>query len=42
MDQFDSIRPYNDDEVAAVLQRLLADADFLSMITQYRFPTASR
>src|SRR5690554_2019124 len=42
MDQFDSIRPYNDDEVAAVLQRLLADAGFLSMITQYRFPTASR
>ena len=42
MDQFDSIRPYNDDEVAAVLQRLLADTDFLSMITQYRFPTASR
>ncbi len=42
MDQFDSIRPYHDNEVAAVLQRLLADADFLSMITQYRFPTASR
>ena len=42
MDQFDSIRPYHDNEVAAVLQRLLADADFLSMITQYRFPVASR
>ena len=42
MDQFDSIRPYHDEEVAAVLQRLLADADFLSMITQYRFPNASR
>ena len=42
MDQFDSIRPYNDDEVAPVLQRLLADADFLSMITQYRFPNTSR
>ena len=42
MEQFDSIRPYHDNEVAAVLQRLLADADFLSMITQYRFPTASR
>ena len=42
MDQFDSIRPYHDNEVAAVLQRLLADTDFLSMITQYRFPTASR
>lgn len=42
MDQFDSIRPYNDSEVATVLQRLLADVDFLSMITQYRFPVASR
>lgn len=42
MDQFDNIRPYNDSEVASVLQRLLADVDFLSIITQYRFPTASR
>lgn len=42
MDQFDSIRPYNDNEVASVLQRLLADVDFLSIITQYRFPVASR
>ncbi len=42
MDQFDSIRPYNDSEVASVLQRLLADEDFLSIITQYRFPVASR
>ena len=42
MDRFDSIRPYNDDEVASVLQRLLSDEDFLSIITQYRFPVASR
>lgn len=42
MDQFESIRPYNDNEVASVLQRLLADVDFLSIITQYRFPKASR
>ena len=42
MDQFDSIRPYNDNEVASVLQRLLADEEFLSIITQYRFPVASR
>ena len=42
MDQFDSIRPYNDSEVATVLQRLLADVYFLSMITQYRFTVASR
>lgn len=42
MDQFESIRPYNDNEVASVLQRLLADEEFLSIITQYRFPVASR
>lgn len=42
MDQFDNIRPYNDNEVATVLQRLLTDVDFLSIITQYRFPVASR
>lgn len=42
MDQFESIRPYNDNEVASVLQRLLTDVDFLSIITQYRFPKASR
>lgn len=42
MDQFDSIRPYNDNEVAPVLQRLLTDVDFLSIITQYRFPKASK
>ena len=41
MDQFDSIRPYNDNEVASVLQRLLADVDFLSIITHYRFPTTA-
>lgn len=42
MDQFESIRPYNDNEVASVLQRLLSDLEFLSIITQFRFPTASR
>lgn len=41
MDQFESIRPYNDNEVATVLQRLLSDVEFLSIITQFRFPTAS-
>jgi len=38
MGQFDSIRPYNDDEVPAVLARLLADKSFLEILTQFRFP----
>ena len=41
MDQFESIRPYNDNEVATVLQRLLSDVEFLSIITQFRFPVAA-
>jgi hypothetical protein len=38
MGPFDSIRPYNDDEVPAVLARLLADQAFLETLTQFRFP----
>lgn len=39
MGSFDHIRPYNDQEVAPVLQRLCADPDFLNIILRYRFPT---
>lgn len=42
MGQFDSIRPYNDDEVPAVLARLLADQAFLEILTQFRFPRLAR
>ncbi|WP_178091807.1 1-acyl-sn-glycerol-3-phosphate acyltransferase [Pseudomonas sp. 8AS] len=38
MGEFDSIRPYADHEVPAVLARLLADPTFLGMLTRFRFP----
>ncbi|SFQ05191.1 glycerol-3-phosphate acyltransferase [Pseudomonas borbori] len=38
MGEFDAIRPYADSEVPTVLARLLADDEFLDILTQYRFP----
>lgn len=38
MGEFDSIRPYADHEVPAVLARLLADETFLGALTRFRFP----
>ncbi|MBC9251886.1 glycerol acyltransferase [Pseudomonas alcaligenes] len=38
MGEFDSIRPYADHEVPAVLARLLADPTFLGTLTRFRFP----
>ncbi|QKE64206.1 1-acyl-sn-glycerol-3-phosphate acyltransferase [Aquipseudomonas campi] len=38
MGEFDSIRPYADHEVPAVLARLLADPIFLGTLTRFRFP----
>ncbi len=38
MGEFDSIRPYNDAEIPAVLARLAQDKTFLDMLTRYRFP----
>ena len=38
MGEFDSIRPYADHEVAAVLARLLNDDTFLGTLTRFRFP----
>ena len=38
MGEFDSIRPYNDAEVPAVLARLLSDKAFLEILTHFRFP----
>ncbi|MBB2495750.1 1-acyl-sn-glycerol-3-phosphate acyltransferase [Aquipseudomonas ullengensis] len=38
MGEFDSIRPYADHEVRAVLDRLLGDSTFLGMLTRFRFP----
>ncbi|WP_339486365.1 1-acyl-sn-glycerol-3-phosphate acyltransferase [Pseudomonas sp. EL_65y_Pfl2_R95] len=42
MGEFDSIRPYADAEVPAVLARLLADDVFLGIITQFRFPRLAK
>ena len=38
MGQFDTIRPYDDAEVPAVLARLLSDKAFLDILTHFRFP----
>jgi 1-acyl-sn-glycerol-3-phosphate acyltransferase len=38
MGPFDAIRPYNDQEVPAVLARLCSDPELLAMLTRYRFP----
>jgi len=41
-DAFEKIRPYHDDEVAGVLDRLAHDREFLDAITRYRLPRLSR
>jgi 1-acyl-sn-glycerol-3-phosphate acyltransferase len=38
MGEFEAIRPYADHEVAGVIDRLLADPAFISVITRFRFP----
>ena len=40
-DPFQSIRPYRDNEVEAVLQRLIRDDECISALTRYQFPRAS-
>lgn len=42
MDKFDDIRPYNDDEVRPVLDRVLNDGDFRRAIARLRFPRLSK
>jgi len=37
-DPFQDIRPYRDDEVTQVLNRLLFNQEFISAVTQYQFP----
>ncbi|SHF16875.1 Acyltransferase [Modicisalibacter ilicicola DSM 19980] len=41
-DLFENIRPYHDDEVAAVLARLAHDDEFLDAITRYRLPRLAK
>ena len=38
MGEFDSIRPYRDDEVSAVLSRLSQDPTLLDLLLRFRFP----
>ena len=42
MEEFDGIRPYNDQEVPAVLARLARDADLRQAIAPFLFPRAAR
>lgn len=37
--RFDDIRPYRDDEVPAVLARVLADPELLGALARFRFPS---
>lgn len=39
-DRFAQIRPYNDDEVRGVLDRLLRNPEFIAALTRLRFPRA--
>lgn len=41
MNEFDDIRPYNDDEVRPTLDRILADPELSNAITKLKFPTMS-
>jgi len=38
MTKFDDIRPYNDDEVAPAIERVLSDAELISAVSKLRFP----
>jgi 1-acyl-sn-glycerol-3-phosphate acyltransferase len=39
MNQFDDIRPYSDEEIAPVIDRLLKNKELLAVITRFRFPS---
>lgn len=41
MNEFDDIRPYNDDEVRPTLDRILADPELSNAITKLKFPALS-
>lgn len=42
MTEFDDIRPYNDSEVRPTLDRILADAELVDVITRLKFPRLSK
>lgn len=41
MGQFNTIRPYHDDEVPAVIERLSKDNEFINTVLRFRFPHLS-
>lgn len=41
-ERFDEIRPYNDDEVAEVIGRLLTTPELITALMRFRFPRLSR
>ncbi len=42
MQEFDDIRPYNDDEINRTILSLCDNREFVALIAGYRFPTLSR
>ncbi len=42
MSEFDAIRPYNDDEVREVLDRLVNDRELLDSVTKFKLPAVGR
>ncbi|WP_188151790.1 1-acyl-sn-glycerol-3-phosphate acyltransferase [Teredinibacter waterburyi] len=42
MSEFDDIRPYNDEEVRPILERLLADTEFLDTLIKVKAPTLGK
>lgn len=42
MQEFDGIRPYQDDETKAAISRLMADAEFLQMVARFKSPFMAR
>ncbi len=42
MSEFDAIRPYQDNEVGEVIDRLLRDSEFLDSITKFKIPGLGR
>ncbi|MCF8779305.1 1-acyl-sn-glycerol-3-phosphate acyltransferase [Vibrio sp. IRLE0018] len=41
IDPYKEIRPYNDDEIPAALERLVHDDEFISAILQHRYPNSA-
>ena len=42
MDKFDAIRPYYDEEVPGVIENLLQDREFISLIGKFRLPRLTK